>query len=74
MDEKIKLRVIVYIDYLKEKYGEMTPWRIEINSMRSKYIFKDISIAELQRDIKWLKNIKNIVNDYYYAEELKKQK
>lgn len=60
MKDEMKLRVIVYVDYLLEKGWGETAWRIELNNLRSKYIFKDISPLEFKRDVKWLGDIRKL--------------
>lgn len=60
MNDEMKKKVIVYIDYLNEKGWNQTAWRIELNNLRSKYIFKDISLEEFRKDIKWLSDLRQL--------------
>lgn len=60
MKDEMKKKVIVYIDYLNEKGWNETAWRIELNNLRSKYIFKDISPVEFRKDIKWLSDLRQL--------------
>jgi hypothetical protein len=54
MKDEMKKKVIAYIDYLNGKGWNQTAWRIELNNLRSKYIYKDISPQEFRKDVKWL--------------------
>ena len=59
-DDKIKLKVITYIDGLQPKL-KGTIYHNELNSLRKKYIYKDISLDELKTDVGYLKQIKRII-------------
>jgi len=60
MKDEMKQKVIAYIDYLNEKGWNETAWRVELNNLRSKYIFKDISPEEFRKDIKWLSDLRQL--------------
>jgi hypothetical protein len=60
MKDEMKKKVIVYIDYLNERGWNQTAWRIELNNLRSKYVFKDISLEEFRKDIKWLSDLRQL--------------
>jgi len=44
---------------------ENSIWGMELKLMRSKYIFKDISNEDYQKDLLLLKNIEHTFWDYY---------
>jgi NADPH-dependent 7-cyano-7-deazaguanine reductase QueF len=59
MKNEWKMWVIDFIDYISEKlYHE--DYKKELNSIRNKYIFKDISHQDFITDIKRLKQIKEV--------------
>jgi NADPH-dependent 7-cyano-7-deazaguanine reductase QueF len=59
MKNEWKMWVIDFIDYISEKlYHE--DYKKELNSIRNKYIFKDISHKDFITDIKRLKQIKEV--------------
>ena len=60
MKDEMKKKVIDYIDYLNERGWNQTVCRIELNNLRSKYVFKDISLEEFRKDIKWLSNLRQL--------------
>jgi hypothetical protein len=60
MKDEMKKKVIVYIDYLIERGWNQTAWRIELNNLRNKYVFKDISLEEFRKDIKWLSDLRQL--------------
>jgi hypothetical protein len=60
MNDEMKKKVIVYIDYLLEKGWNETAFRIDLNNLRSKYIFKDISLNEFKKDINWLGDLRRL--------------
>lgn len=68
INENWKLWVIDFVDYLTQKlYHE--EYKRELNSIRSKYIFKDISEKDFLIDIKRLKQIKEVCEyktQFYY--------
>lgn len=61
VEEKWKLSVIGRIDKFS-KYLEGTQYHRDMSSMRKKYIYKDISPDEFLKDVRYLRNIKNIFN------------
>lgn len=51
-----KQRVISYIDKVQPQLN----WR-ELKQMREKYIFKDINPSEFKQDLKYLRQVNNII-------------
>lgn len=64
INDKLKTEIITKIDEWFPLVGGSV-WGIELKLMRSKYIFKDISNDEYQRDLLLLKNIEHTFWDYY---------
>lgn len=65
VSEKLKLRVIWKIDQIQTKWPE---WRTrDLNTLRSKYIYKDISLDDLKKDIVWLRRAENDEMWSYYT-------
>lgn len=64
INDKLKTEIITKIDKWFPLV-EGSVWGIELKLMRSKYIFKDISNDEYQRDLLLLKNIEHTFWDYY---------
>lgn len=60
MKDEMKIKVIAYIDYLNEKGWNQSAWRIELNDLRNKYVFKDISLEEFKKDVKWLSDLRQL--------------
>lgn len=60
MKDEMKKKVIVYIDYLIERGWNQSAWRVELNDLRNKYVFKDISLEEFRKDIKWLSDLRQL--------------
>ena len=64
ISDKLKMEIISKIDeWFPLVEGSF--WGIELKLMRSKYIFKDISNDEYQKDLSILKNIEHMFWDYY---------
>jgi len=59
-NDKSKLLVIRAIDKFQPKLVKTTYERDLLN-LRKKYIYKDISVAELKKDIIYLKSIRNLL-------------
>ena len=64
INDKLKSEMISKIDEWFPLV-EGSVWGIELKLMRSKYIFKDISNDEYQKDLLLLKNIEHTFWDYY---------
>ena len=64
ISDKLKSEMISKIDEWFPLV-EVSVWCIELKLMRSKYIFKDISNDEYQKDLLLLKNIEHTFWDYY---------
>lgn len=62
MDDKNKLKIIFTIDKYS-KYLENSIYYKDLQNLRKKYIYKDISANEAITDIKWLWNIKQIITN-----------
>lgn len=60
LDYKHKLKVIDIIDQLNRKL-KWTIYERELNQMRNKYIYKDISVSEFKSDYNKLCCYKDIV-------------
>ena len=39
-------------------------WWYELRRLKMKYIYKDISVLELKRDIFWLRDVNKIIDEY----------
>jgi hypothetical protein len=63
VEDKVKVKVISFIDYMDDKISKRTMFHRELNNMRRRYIYKDISKHELESDIKYLKEVKEIIED-----------
>lgn len=64
VSEKLKLRVIWKIDQIQSKWPE---WRTkDLNTMRSKYIYKDISLDDFKKDIVWLRRAESDETSAWY--------
>ena len=64
-NENNKLKVIFFINkYLKEFQG--TTYESDLKALRKKYIYKDISDGEIEKDVLFLKRIKMLlyINKY----------
>jgi hypothetical protein len=63
INDKMKQSVIDYIDTIKENYYYFEHQK-ELNNIRLKYIFKDISKDELKADVDRLIKIRQICEVY----------
>ena len=64
MIDTLKQKMIWKIDSIIEKNPT---WKTrELKTMRSKYIYKDISIEDITKDIIYLKRIDDGWKEYYY--------
>jgi hypothetical protein len=63
VDDKTKIEVISFIDYINNKVLKRSQFFRELKSMKARYIYKDICTHELKNDITYLKNLKEIVNE-----------
>lgn len=70
VQEKNKQQLINYIDEIKEIFfatlGEK--YKIELNDLRKKYIFKDISTRDFINDVKTIKKIETDIKMFYYQQ------
>lgn len=65
VSEKLKLKVIWKIDQIQSKWPK---WRTrDLNTMRSKYIYKDISLDDFKKDIVWLRRAESDETYSYYT-------
>lgn len=67
--EKNKQELINFIDDLKDTFFDKLykSQKIELNNIRNKYIYKDISTIEFIEDAKFLKKLdEDIKWSYYY--------
>jgi len=67
--EDIKIEVVDYINNNIDHFPQKSLFRRELKQMKAKYIYKDISVPELKKDIEYLKN----VNRFIYGQQLKKR-
>ena len=63
VEDKTKIKVISFINYIEDKVAKRSQFFRELKSMKARYIYKDICIDELKKDITYLKNLKEIVNE-----------
>ena len=61
VDDETKLKVIFTISNLKKNFIG-TIYASELRGLRRKYIYKDISLDELKRDVNWLNDLRKIKN------------
>lgn len=69
VNEKNKAEVINFIDNLKDTFFRKLykSQEIQLNNLRSKYIYKDISTGEFIEDVRYLKKLdEDIKWSYYY--------
>ena len=59
INENWKLWIIDFIDYITDKLYYVD-YKVELNSLRNKYIYKDISEEIFLTDLKRLKYIKGV--------------
>ena len=66
--EKTKLELINFIDDLKDTFFEKLykSQQVQLNNLRNKYVYKDISESELIEDIKYLKKVDEDIKWSYY--------
>jgi len=66
--EKNKQELINFIDDLKDTFFEKLykSQQIQLNNLRNKYIYKDISVSELIEDVKYLKKVDEDIKWSYY--------
>jgi hypothetical protein len=55
-----KIQLIGFIDFYSTKFVKKSLVIKELTQLRNKYIYKDISLDEFNRDRKYLKNIKDL--------------
>lgn len=70
MTNELKIMVIDFIDYVTEKLYHKG-YEKELSELRRKYIFKDISQEEFQKDINRLKYMKELCEyktNFFYNE------
>ena len=61
VDDEIKIKMIFTIDKLKLRFVGTT-YASELRGLRRKYIYKDISLDDLIKDVEWIENLKKIAN------------
>lgn len=66
VNNKLKLAMIDAIDKLSEASATDRIVQNKLKKMREKYIYKDIGRFELLEDLKWLKDLKSLVESGYY--------
>jgi len=66
VNNKLKLAMIDAIDKLAEASATDRIVQNKLKKMREKYIYKDIGRFELLEDLKWLKDLKSLVESGYY--------
>jgi hypothetical protein len=66
--EKTKQELINFIDDLKDTFFDKLykSQKVELNNIRSKYVYKDISESEFIEDAKLLKKIDEDIKWSYY--------
>jgi hypothetical protein len=66
--EKTKQELINFIDDLKDTFFDKLykSQKVELNNIRSKYVYKDISESELIKDVLFLKKIDEDIKWSYY--------
>jgi hypothetical protein len=66
--EKNKQELINFIDDLKDTFFEKLykSQQVQLNNLRNKYVYKDISVAELIEDVKYLKKVDEDIKWSYY--------
>jgi hypothetical protein len=68
IQEKNKQELINFIDNLKETFFEKLykSQQVQLNNLRNKYVYKDISVSELIEDVKYLKKVDEDIKWSYY--------
>ena len=56
-----KVQLIGFIDFYSTKFVKKSLFTKELNQLRNKYIYKDISLDEFNKDKKYLKDVKEIL-------------
>ena len=56
-----KVQLICFIDFYSTKFVKKSLFTKELNQLRNKYIYKDISLDEFNKDKKYLKDVKEIL-------------
>lgn len=66
--EKNKQELINFIDDLKDTFFDKLykSQQVQLNNLRNKYIYKDVSVSELIEDVKFLKKVDDDVKWNYY--------
>ena len=66
--EKTKQELINFIDDLKDTFFDKLykSQKVELNNIRNKYIYKDISESELIKDVLFLKKVDEDIKWNYY--------
>jgi len=66
--EKNKQELINFIDDLKDNFFEKLykSQQVQLNNLRNKYVYKDISVSELIEDVKYLKKVDEDIKWSYY--------
>lgn len=62
LDDKTKMKVIIYIDNLRPKLTK-TIYDNELLALRKKYIYKDVYGEELKKDVYYLRDLKSFVDN-----------
>jgi hypothetical protein len=62
-DDK-KVQLINFINLMENKIMRKHFLNKELNSLRNKYIYKDICKSEYIKDVEYLKNVKEIVENF----------
>jgi hypothetical protein len=57
-----KIQLIGFIDFYSSRFVKKSLFTKELNQMRNKYIYKDISLDEFKKDKEYLKNVKELLN------------
>lgn len=69
VNDKCKLKVIFFIDRWSPIVQNSIYYK-ELMTLRDKYVYKDIGINEYNKDITYLKNIKDMILwSYHYKNE-----
>ena len=66
VNNKLKLAMIDAIDKLAEASATDRIVQDKLKKLREKYIYKDIGRFELLEDLKWLKDLKSLVESGWY--------
>jgi hypothetical protein len=57
-----KVQLIGFIDFYSSRFVKKSLMTRELNQLRNKYIYKDISLDEFKKDKEYLKNVKELLN------------